>query len=268
MYRTRLCPSVGAILRPLTQDTAASAPCSLRSFHSTSQRWEEKSNGTPSPAKPSIQPGTRQIRNRAAVGKVVNLLSPQTNTAQSGKPTMARRSPGVQGRPLIRREFVGPRTTEGQGQGAPGSAPPAGKMVRAPTQLRITRDPTGPRDGAPGARTGGPNLRGRRPPGGARPGQPGSRRREQRPQRQGPPKQAQDTIEDELSDGMVKQLLRLQRKEWDKVPYEPKYAKGSPAALELLEAGKKLFEGEKPKVKTELERKLERTIGVVGMHGV
>lgn len=68
-----------------------------------------------------------------------------------------------------------------------------------------------------------------------------------------------------LSDGMVKQLLRLQRKEWDPVKYEPKYTHGSPAALQLLEAGKKLFEGEKPVVKK--PGKLERRIGIIGMHG-
>jgi hypothetical protein len=64
---------------------------------------------------------------------------------------------------------------------------------------------------------------------------------------------------------MVIQLARLQRKEWDRVPYEPKYAHGSAAALELLEQGKKLFQGEKPKV-TKVGR-LERRIGIVGMHG-
>lgn len=71
--------------------------------------------------------------------------------------------------------------------------------------------------------------------------------------------------ENTLSDGMVQLLLRLQRQEWDKKKYEPKYAPGSKAAQELIEAGKKLFEGQKPVVKK--WGKLEHVIGVVGMHG-
>lgn len=76
-----------------------------------------------------------------------------------------------------------------------------------------------------------------------------------------------EPLEQTLDDGMVEQLLRLQRKEWDRVPYEPIYAHGSKAALELVEEGKKLFEGQAPKVKTSPTR-LERRIGIVGMHGM
>lgn len=72
-------------------------------------------------------------------------------------------------------------------------------------------------------------------------------------------------VEDTLSDGMVQHLLRLQRKEWDRVPYEPKYAHGSKAATDLVAAGKKLFEGEKPAKKK--WTRLDRAIGIVGMHG-
>jgi hypothetical protein len=66
---------------------------------------------------------------------------------------------------------------------------------------------------------------------------------------------------------MVKQLLRLQRQEWDRVPYEPKYEQGSKAVLELIEEGKKLFEGQPPKTKRE-PTELHKRIGVAGMHGV
>jgi hypothetical protein len=64
---------------------------------------------------------------------------------------------------------------------------------------------------------------------------------------------------------MVHHLLRLQRKEWDRVPYEPKYAPGSFAAQELIHEGRELFRGEVPPVK--VWGPLEKRIGVVGMFG-
>ena len=70
---------------------------------------------------------------------------------------------------------------------------------------------------------------------------------------------------DTISDAMTQQLLRLQRKEWDRVPYEPKYAKGSFAANELIHAGRELFKGESPPVK--YWGPLEKRIGVMGMFG-
>jgi hypothetical protein len=63
----------------------------------------------------------------------------------------------------------------------------------------------------------------------------------------------------------VRHLLRLQRKEWDRTPYEPKYAPGSFAAQELIHEGRELFRGEAPPVK--YWGKLEKRIGIVGMHG-
>lgn len=68
-----------------------------------------------------------------------------------------------------------------------------------------------------------------------------------------------------ITDSMVQQLLRLQRKEWDKTPYEPKYAPGSFAANELIHTGRELFRGDVPDVK--VWGRLEKRIGVVGMHG-
>lgn len=78
-------------------------------------------------------------------------------------------------------------------------------------------------------------------------------------------KLADINLGDTVSDSMKQQLLRLQRKEWDRVPYEPKYAKGSFAANELIHAGRELFKGEAPPVK--IWGPLERRIGVVGMFG-
>jgi hypothetical protein len=73
------------------------------------------------------------------------------------------------------------------------------------------------------------------------------------------------SIGETISDSMKQQLLRLQRKEWDRVPYEPKYAEGSFAANELIHAGRELFKGEAPPVK--IWGPLEHRIGVVGMFG-
>jgi hypothetical protein len=74
-------------------------------------------------------------------------------------------------------------------------------------------------------------------------------------------------VQDTLSDGMVQHLLRLQRKEWDRVDYEPKYAPGSAAARELIEEGKRFFQGEVKVPASRTGGRLEKTIGVVGMHG-
>ena len=155
-------------------------------------------------------------------------------------------------------------------------------MVRAPAQLRITRQPTGP-DVPGGVSSGGPFLGRRGGPGGerkpiGRSGEAAPRQRERKKERKGEgvrkggksqaPAGLEDmTVEEGLSDGMVQQLLRLQRKEWDKIQYEPKYAHGSQAATQLIEEGKAFFEGEKPPPKVRVWTRLEKRIGIVGMHG-
>jgi hypothetical protein len=159
------------------------------------------------------------------------------------------------------------------------TAPPPGQMARAPSTLRISRQETG---GSRGPRLRGPNLRGRE---GGRPGGPGGESRgkggaaggnrgdagpKKRDKTSGsedniPTTIAETPLGDTLSDPMMQQILRLQRKEWDRVPYEPKYAKGSFAANELIHAGRELFRGESPPVK--IWGALERRIGVVGMFG-
>lgn len=159
----------------------------------------------------------------------------------------------------ITREPAGPA-------GADAGARPPGPMARAPAQLKLARN-----SGRPNATVGGrrgPNLRGRD----GKPGGAASGSREQGPKRRD--KKADDgakrinasdvKIETTLSDGMVQHLLRLQRGEWDRKPYEPKYAQGSFAANELIHAGRELFRGEAPPVK--IWGMLEKRIGVVGMH--
>lgn len=118
--------------------------------------------------------------------------------------------------------------------------------------------------GRSGGRTG--DSQGKRGPGGR--GQGGPKKRE-RKSGDGGSKQSMSIFDTDpattLSDGMVHQLLRLQRKEWDRVPYEPKYAVGSFAAQELIHEGRELFRGESPPVK--VWGALEKRIGVVGMFG-
>jgi hypothetical protein len=148
------------------------------------------------------------------------------------------------------------------------ASPPEGQMARAPGALRVSRNATvggirGPNLGGRSAGRGGP--KGDRGPGG----------REQGPKKRGPKtgnaektapiSLADMNVDDTLSDGMVHQLLRLQRLEWDRFKYEPKYTQGSFAAQELIHEGRELFRGEAPPVK--IWGKLEKRIGVVGMFG-
>lgn len=140
-------------------------------------------------------------------------------------------------------------------------------MVRAPAQLKLSRN-NGPRPGGNASVGGrrGPNLRGRD----GKSGGPGNRSRDGPKKRDG--KQEGDKkadprdvkFESTLSDGMIQHLLRLQRGQWDRKPYEPKYAPGSFAANQLIHQGRELFRGEAPPVK--IWGMLEKRIGVVGMH--
>jgi hypothetical protein len=149
-----------------------------------------------------------------------------------------------------------------------GAAPPEGQMARAPSTLKLSRNATvgsmrGPNLGGRSAGRGGP--RGDKGSGGR---DRAPKKREKKDSDAGPKQSTSfDDIDasQTLSDGMVQHLLRLQRKEWDRVPYVPKYATGSFAARELIHEGRELFRGEAPPVK--YWGKLEKTIGVVGMFG-
>ncbi|KAF2186907.1 hypothetical protein K469DRAFT_629639 [Zopfia rhizophila CBS 207.26] len=284
MYQRHICPSMGAIRRHLTQDIAATGNCSSRTFHLSAKRLKEDG-----PKDQSSTPGssesreTRRTRSASAFKKVTGLQNKPLGIGRAGvfpRGQFLRKSddsngndigsaPGhsegdaVNSRPLVRKHSVGPgkmaiRRT-------PTGASPPGTMVRAPTTLRINRNARGPA-------TGGPNLRGRegfgpRPTRTVNRGtESGPKRRERKKESEGPMSvQKEDKIEDRLSDGMVQQLLRLQRKEWDRVSYEPMYSPGSKAATELLEAGKKLFEGEFPTKKK--PGRLEHVLGIQNMHG-
>jgi hypothetical protein len=147
-------------------------------------------------------------------------------------------------------------------------------MARAPQALRVSRNATVGDTRGPGS-VRGPNLGGRSAGRGGPRGERGPGGREQGPKKRdrkaGDSDSAQPTSIDDvdlattLSDGMVQHLLRLQRREWDRVPYEPKYKQGSLAANELIHEGRELFRGEIPPVK--YWGPLEKAIGVVGMFG-
>jgi len=141
-------------------------------------------------------------------------------------------------------------------------------MVRAPAQLKLSRN--GPRTGGNASVGGrrGPNLRGRdgKKGGAGNRSADGPRRRERGNKEDGEERADINSVkfEETLSDGMLQHLLRLQRGQWDRKPYEPKYAPGSFAANQLIHQGRELFRGEAPPVK--IWGRLEKTIGVVGMH--
>ncbi|KAI4953942.1 hypothetical protein J4E91_002791 [Alternaria rosae] len=299
MAQRHMCPSMGALRRSLVADVSALPKCSARALHSTAKRLEEQPRDAASPAHP---PNTRKARQATALKQITSLQNRRIQPgalARGSFPSgqMARRSPGSatpqvnkdgfipennapadaqpDANPRFARNTARPTTTRG-------STPPQGQMVRAPSTLRITRQtvdgpPRGPGPRGPNVR--GPNLRGRE---GGRPG-PGGKGRagaagnkgsgggpKKREKKAGGDekmgtKLADINLGDTVSDSMKQQLLRLQRKEWDRVPYEPKYAKGSFAANELIHAGRELFKGEAPPVK--IWGPLERRIGVVGMFG-
>ncbi|KAF1999547.1 hypothetical protein P154DRAFT_620967 [Amniculicola lignicola CBS 123094] len=271
MYQRQLCPSMGAIRLPWAADIATLPRRSARAFHMSARRPEDdksddaipKATGS-FPVRPDLseERQTRRARSTSAFTAVRYLGQNPTSSATTSSPSNTIQLT----RPLIRREMTGSFPSSSTGR----AAPPPGTMVRAPAALRITRN-------APSSTTPrGPNLRGRAGPSSSSTSG-GNNRGEQRPKKRerkaggagaGPKKNKEDvSIEDTLSDGMVQQLYRLQRKEWDKVPYEPKYKHGSSEARELVETGKLLFAGEVPKVKSRQELMLERRIGIVGMHG-
>jgi hypothetical protein len=166
-----------------------------------------------------------------------------------------------------------------------GSSPPEGQMARAPQTFRAPRNTTvgdmrgGGAGRGPGAERGpgavrGPNLGGRAAGRGGPKGSRGPGGREQGPKKRDkkggdaderPPSLSEIDMGSTLSDGMVKMIYRLQRQEWDRVAYEPKYKQGSFAANELIHKGREFFRGEVPPVK--IWGRLEKTIGVVGMFG-
>lgn len=227
----------------------------------------------------------RRARNANAATQVGNL---SFNRPRPAGAVLVRRTPAG---PPDGVKMIAPRTPLIRKESVSGTPPgPPGTMIRAPSTLRISRD-YGDR---PARQTlaGGPNLRGRgggpfrpggpprvpgaaRGPGGARgPGKKGDAKGGSKKGPGGPrgggEKETQVTINDGgITPGAIdnytfQALYRQQRNQWDRKPYEPKYAPGSFAANELIHAGRELFRGEAPPVK--IWGKLERTLNIVGMH--
>ncbi|KZM27204.1 uncharacterized protein EKO05_0002300 [Ascochyta rabiei] len=284
MYQRNMCPTLGALRRTLAADVSAAPKCSSRAFSVFARRLAEADNAAPSAPAPA-DPDSRKARSAKALNQITRLgtnrriqpggLAKGSFPSGQGDGQMPRRDPPrapsqgdaarAEGGLKITREMVGPA------QGREGARPP-GPMARAPAQLKLARNTGRAGNSTAGAKRG-PNLRGRdgKPGGGGGGGasgsrEPGPKKRERKSGDQSTKKinPADVKIEETLSDGMVQHLLRLQRGEWDRKPYEPKYAPGSFAANELIHAGRELFRGEAPPVKT--WGMLEKRIGVVGMH--
>ncbi|KAJ4372178.1 hypothetical protein N0V83_003951 [Neocucurbitaria cava] len=270
---------MGALQRSIIADVATLPKCSSRALHSSATRLEELSSDSASSTPPT---NTRKDRSAFALKQITSLQNRRIipgGLAKGSFPSgqMAHRNPrpqssqpndsgaaseDTQAQPQPEANSRSPRTT------FRGSGPPTGQMVRAPSNLRISRNATvggmrgGPnlraRDGNQGNRRGGPNNRGDRAP---------KKREKNKSDGSAPQRTSIADIDPAttLSDGMVHHLLRLQRKEWDRKSYEPKYAKGSLAANELIHAGRELFKGESSPIKT--WGPLEKRIGVVGMFG-
>ncbi|KAF2013190.1 hypothetical protein BU24DRAFT_452141 [Aaosphaeria arxii CBS 175.79] len=248
MLSQRIYSSARTVWCSSSQRSIVAAGCQCASFHQSAHLCEE-SSAKPTPPRATTknsQPSqTRRSRNNAAASQVANLGRRDTGSPSNGPNTT---------RPLIKRTS--------------NTAPPPGKLVKAPANLRLTRN-------APKTGVQGPNLNGRnKAAAGQRPLRPGNRKPAGGPARRDP-KLRQSASEEEdaenqadkdlLPEGMVQHLLRLQRKEWDRTPYQPKYTKDSKAALDLIENGKKLFQGESPLKKE--PSKIDKRLGIVGMHG-
>lgn len=220
-------------------------------------------------------PDSRKARTANALSQITRLgANRRTSSIQSGGlargnfPSGQTDAQPGQGPPRVRPEGSLKITREAVGPAGPRKGPPPpGAMVRAPANLKFSRN-TGPRPGGNASVGGkrGPNLRGRDGKAGGAgkrsSGGPGRRERKKPSDERLQPRDVK--YEDTLSDGMVQHLLRLQRGQWDRKPYEPKYAPGSFEANRLIHQGRELFRGEAPPVK--IWGKLEKHIGVVGMH--
>jgi hypothetical protein len=209
-----------------------------------------------------IQPGGL-ARGNFPSGQVARRSPREQTPATSGaSPTAAGEGDARPAGPRMAKFSARPTTTHGS------SPPDGGKMVRAPGALRISRNATvgsmrGPNLGGRSANRGG--SKGDKGPGGQEQG-PKKRQKTDDGEKDSRPTSVFDMDPaTTMSDGMVQHLLRLQRKEWDRVPYEPKYTQGSFAANELIHEGRELFRGEAPPVK--YWGRLEKRIGVVGMFG-
>ncbi|KAF2626947.1 hypothetical protein BU25DRAFT_411468 [Macroventuria anomochaeta] len=270
MYQRNMYPSMGALRRTLAADVAATPKCSSRAFSVSAHQFGEANDAAPSAPAPS-NPDSRKARSANALNQITRLGANRRiqpgGLAKGNFPSGQTSGQAARGPPRVRYEGGLKITREMVGPGGPKTgAPPPGAMVRAPAQLKLSRNTGRPGNATAGGRRG-PNLRGRDgKPGGSGSREQGPKRRERKSGDDGDKKinAADVKFESTLSDGMVQHLLRLQRGEWDRKPYEPKYAPGGFEANQLIHAGRELFRGEAPPVK--IWGMLEKRIGVVGMH--
>ncbi|KAJ4343345.1 hypothetical protein N0V87_000568 [Didymella glomerata] len=262
-------PTVGALRRTLAADVAATPKCSSRAFSASARRFEEPNGAAPSTPAPA-QPDSRKARTANALSQITRLGANRRAVRPGGNiPSGQPEGQPGRGPPRVRPEGSLNIIREAYGPVGPrGGAPPPGTMVRAPAQLKLSRN--GPRTGGNASVGGrrGPNLGGRdgKKGGTGNRSADGPKKRERGNKEDGEQRADINSVkfEDTLSDGMLQHLLRLQRGQWDRKPYEPKYAPGSFAANQLIHQGRELFRGEAPPVK--IWGRLEKAIGVVGMH--
>ncbi|KAJ4989170.1 hypothetical protein SVAN01_05249 [Stagonosporopsis vannaccii] len=279
MYQRNMCPAMGALRRTLAVDVSATSRSSTRAFSASARRCDESNNAAPA-APAAAKPDSRKARAANALNQITRLGANRRTgpggLAKGSFPSGQRAAEPAHGPPRVRSEGGLKITRELVGPAGPSKgAPPPSAMARAPARLKLSRPPSsGPGGNTPvGGRRRGPNLRGRDgKQGGSSSG--GNSNAERRPKKRDRTNDAEEggsvdprdvKIGDVLNDGMVQQLLRLQRSEWDRKSYEPKYAPGSFAANQLIHAGRELCRGEAPPVK--IWGMLEKRIGVVGMHG-
>lgn len=235
--------------------------------------WHRCCSRPPSdPLAAAAKPDTRKARSALALSQISRLGANRRagGLAKGSFPSGQRTAQPARG-PSERPEGALKITREAYGPAQPRTDAPPGVMARAPARLRLSRPPSSadstssPGNATVGSRRG-PNLRARE-----------GKQRSTNANDKGPKRRTKDDsdegavlnpadvkLDSVLSDGMVQHLLRLQRGEWDRKPYVPKYAPGSFEASQLVHAGRELFRGEAPPVK--IWGMLEKRIGVVGMH--
>ncbi|KAH8732827.1 hypothetical protein GQ44DRAFT_601172 [Phaeosphaeriaceae sp. PMI808] len=286
MAQRHICPSMGALRRSIAEDVIALPKSSLRAFSSAARRLDEQPkqpSNQPSSAPVPANPNSNSRRARSATA-FKQISSLQIRRIQPGGLARGNFPSGQNPRESASDDSraVIPETNAGDGRTAKprfakftprpsasrGTGPLEGQMARTPGTLKIIRNTTvgdirGPNLGGRAKNRGGP--KGSRGPGGR---EQGPKKRERKDAASSATQSTSVSDIDPsttLSDGMVHHLLRLQRKEWDRVPYEPKYAHGSFEANKLIHEGREFFKGECPPVK--IWGRLEKTIGVVGMFG-
>lgn len=245
------------------------ANASRRTFCLSLARSQEPSNGNP----PNLAPRTTRAARASDAFKKITSISPRPPPRQPGSYISPTARGGLREGRFKSGQNVIPRSGNNASTSAastprpaaPGNRPiasrglPEGaKFVRAPSNLRISRVSVGggassPARGPPGATA----FRNRGPRTGQRSGPKRREFKDKKDNQSGRREVEKYDPAEELSDGMVLQLMRLQSNEWAQKTYEPMYGAGGDAVAELMEAGRRLIAGQPAKEKAITKRILE-----------